>query len=158
MSRAPIFPASKDPRQIGLYYEEYTKRELIKRGYGFLKHSFKAPPHEIDLIMTDGTDIVFVEVKARASKDNVKPEFAVDRQKMKNVFFAATKFIAQMKDMGIYPSAFGYRFDLAAIEHDEDGNVVDFRYHKDYYSVAEDELFRYADRYKNLTAQETQIT
>lgn len=141
------FPKDSDPRLIGSYFEEYTKSVLIKKGFGFLAHSFKAHPYEIDLIMTDNTDIVFVEVKARLNSGDVKPELAVDRTKMKNIFFAAARFISQMEELGIDPAAFGYRFDMAAIEHGKDGDVTSFRYHKNYYETNEAELLRYAKRY-----------
>ncbi len=151
MIKKSRFPKDNDPRLIGIYFEEYTKSVLMKKGFGFLAHSFKAHPYEIDLIMTDDTDIVFVEVKARLASDRIKPEFAVDKEKMKNVFFAAARFIAEMNDMGIDPAAFGYRFDMAAIEHRKDGQVTDFRYHKAYYEVEEKDLIQYAQRYNSLS-------
>ncbi len=147
MAKKMNFPKNNDPRLIGIYYEEYTKSVLMKRGFGFLAHSFKAHPYEIDLIMADNTDIVFVEVKARLASDRIKPEFAVDKEKMKNVFFAAARFIAQMEESGIDPTAFGYRFDMAAIEHSDDGQVTAFRYHQNYYETERSELLRYAKRY-----------
>ncbi len=147
MTKKLSFPKNNDPRLIGAYFEEYTKSILMKRGFGFLAHSFKAHPYEIDLIMTDNTDIVFVEVKARLNSGDVKPELAVDKTKMKNIFFAAARFIAQMEELGIDPAAFGYRFDMAAIEHSEEGEVTDFRYHKNYYQTEEAGLLRYAKRY-----------
>ena len=147
MIKKSNFPKDNDPRLIGAYFEEYTKSVLLKRGFGFMAHSFKAHPYEIDLIMTDGTDIVFVEVKARLDSGEIKPEFAVDKAKMKNIFFAAARFISQMEESGIDPAAFGYRFDMAAIEHTKDGDVTDFRYYESYYETDETELLRYSKRY-----------
>ena len=145
------FPINGTAKEIGNYYENYTKERLQKEGFGFLAHSYLAHPHEIDLIMTEDSYIVFVEVKARLTSERIKPEFAVDKVKMKNIFFAAARFIAEMSDMGIDPHAFGYRFDMAAIEHEENGQVSAFRYHRSYYEVEEKDLIRYAQRYKSLS-------
>ena len=44
--------------------EESAEKYLIERGYTLVARNFKAHPGEIDLVMTSGCDLVFVEVKA----------------------------------------------------------------------------------------------
>jgi len=147
----PRLSKNATAKEIGVYFEEYTKARLLEMGFGYLAYSYKAHPYEIDLIMTEGSDIVFVEVKARSVNDPIKPELQADEKKMTFLFYAAAHFIAEMEDMGIYMDAFGYRFDVAAIEHEKDGRVADFRYHRNYYQTTEEELFRYARRYRTFS-------
>lgn len=141
-------PFKGGAREIGTHFEEYTRARLEEQGFGFMAHSYKSHPYEIDLIMTDGSDIVFVEVKARRDSDPIKPELQVNEGKMAYILFAAAHFVADMQEMEIDTEAFGYRFDVAAIKYGDKDTVTDFRYYKNYYDVPEEDLLQLAYRYR----------
>ncbi len=55
---------------------------LTLKGYRLLQRSFGGKGGEIDLIMARGPDIVFVEVKARASLDDAASAITADKLRL----------------------------------------------------------------------------
>lgn len=55
---------------------------LSLKGYRLLQHRFGGKGGEIDLIMARGNDIVFVEVKARASLDDAASAITADKRRL----------------------------------------------------------------------------
>jgi len=47
----------------GLYYELQAQRFLQSKGFSMIKHNYKAPTAQIDLIMKSKTQLAFIEVK-----------------------------------------------------------------------------------------------
>jgi len=54
-------------RQAGAHWEKTAESWLIEQGLRLLQRNFSSRVGEIDLIMEDGTTIVFVEVRYRKS-------------------------------------------------------------------------------------------
>ncbi len=66
---------------------------LVLQGYRPICRNFTVKGGEIDLVMKKGEFLVFVEVKARRKDSIVSPLEAVNRQKEKNLRFAAARYL-----------------------------------------------------------------
>ncbi|MEK7702368.1 MAG: YraN family protein [Nitrospirota bacterium] len=70
---------------------------LVKKGYQIVERNFKCSFGEIDLIAWEGKTLVFIEVKARASKLFGGPEAAVDFKKQQKINRVALFYLQQKK-------------------------------------------------------------
>ena len=68
-------------KTVGKSGERLAEEYLRKKGYRFVERNYTTEIGEIDLILTDGNCLVFVEVKARASEEFGRPAEAVDHRK-----------------------------------------------------------------------------
>ena len=68
---------------------------LLRLGYKILAKNYRAGRKEIDVIVLDGKELVFVEVKAGRSKEFGEPELRVDERKQRNLAEVAQKFLAE---------------------------------------------------------------
>jgi putative endonuclease len=66
-------------QKIGKWGEAAAARYLEARGYRILQHNVRTPYGEIDLIASQESRVVFVEVKTRTSLSYGLPEAAVTR-------------------------------------------------------------------------------
>ena len=95
---------------MGRKGERAACRYLMKQGFDILARRFRARRGELDLVALEGSLLVFVEVKTRASKEFGDPWEFVDWEKQQSLRFAADEFIARY-DLGQY----AYRFDVVAV-------------------------------------------
>ena len=97
-------------RSAGQRGEDSAARHLMMHGYRIVQRNFRAPRGEIDLIAKDGTTLVFIEVKARASDSKGTPAAAVDERKQERIRRAAEFYCARhrLQDRRV-------RFDVVAI-------------------------------------------
>ena len=51
---------------------------------------------EVDLIAWDGDELVFIEVKSRASEEYGAPDRAIDREKRRKIVFGAMDYLRRM--------------------------------------------------------------
>jgi putative endonuclease len=79
-------------REIGNFAENLAKQYLEKQGLVCLTTQFQAPWGEIDLIMLDRDEIVFVEVRYRRSLTYGDPIETVTRGKQKRLIKTALTF------------------------------------------------------------------
>ncbi len=63
--------------EFGRHGEDLARTFLEALGYGFIARNWHCRSGEIDLIMRDGTEIVFVEVKTRHGERAGRAEDAV---------------------------------------------------------------------------------
>jgi putative endonuclease len=82
----------------------------MKQGFDILARRFRARRGEIDLIALEGSMLVFVEVKTRASREFGDPWEFVGWEKQQSLQLAAEEFIARY-NLGQY----AYRFDVVAV-------------------------------------------
>ncbi|MBI5202615.1 MAG: YraN family protein [Elusimicrobia bacterium] len=94
----------------GLAAEGRAAEYLRNRGYRILERRFRTKAGELDLVAEDGEEIVFVEVKARASGDFGGPEGAVTGEKQRRLVRAA-EFYLSLRGKEEAPS----RFDVVAV-------------------------------------------
>jgi putative endonuclease len=57
--------AAKD--ELGARGERIAEQHLVRRGLTVLDRNWRCPQGEIDLVLRDGDEVVFVEVKTRSS-------------------------------------------------------------------------------------------
>ena len=100
-----------DPRRLfGNKGEARAAIYLKEKGYEILERQFRTRFGEIDLVARRGGEIVFVEVKTRASSVHGFPEDAVTETKLHRLEIAAEVYLKSKTQEGS-----AYRFDVIAI-------------------------------------------
>ena len=79
--------------------EESAKKYLIEKGYTLVAQNFKAHPGEIDLIMTSGCDLVFIEVKAWKNLPVMDLEISIDARKRHRIIATSQVFMLQNQSL-----------------------------------------------------------
>lgn len=104
----------KKTYETGLWGED-TASEYLTREKGMIlkEHRFRTKCGEIDLIMTDGETVVFVEVKTRKTGEAGSGLSAVNIKKQKRITNAAILYLMKQKWMNR-----NVRFDLVEIHGD----------------------------------------
>lgn len=98
-------------------YEQLAERYLLSQGYKIAERNFRLRNGEIDLVAQFGNEVVFVEVRMRASADFGRPEETVNAEKQ-----ARIRKVAAMYLNGRSMTAnFVPRFDVIAILHPPGG-------------------------------------
>jgi putative endonuclease len=98
---------------IGREAERFAQAFLEQQGLTFLMKNYRCRTGEIDLIMQDGDELVFVEVKYRSkSQYGSAIEFFHARKKRK--FESAV--MHYMQEKGFNPSIVPHRIDLVGIQ------------------------------------------
>ena len=106
--------------EFGKFAEEKAAEYYISQGYAIRERNWRHHKIEIDVIAQIGNIIVFVEVKARKSKDS-NPAEAVTLDKMKSMARGADYYLKNIQ--GDYE----YRYDIFALTGDfEDYNAEVF--------------------------------
>ena len=107
--------------ELGKLGEKIAERYLKKHGYKILERNKHQSHNEIDLIVSDRTYIVFVEVKTRsASMANDlylpygSPASAVDRKKQLRTIRAAQDYLRIHESQGKQP-----RMDVVEVYNDK---------------------------------------
>lgn len=114
-------------RELGRYGEDAALRYLEQRGYRLIERNFYCRYGELDLIMQQGRQLVFVEVKARTSSRFGYPEDAVNAQKLRRL----RQSIAVYLEQGRALRNDGLRLDAIAIDLErENYHVIDIRHYQ----------------------------
>lgn len=101
-------PSAK--QMVGFQGELKAKEYLEKHGYLFIEQQWHCRYGELDLIMMDGTEMVFVEVKLRSPSDYGHPEEMVSSGKRAKLKKTAMDYIDRGNLEGMF-----WRFDTIAI-------------------------------------------
>ena len=88
--------------ELGKVGESLAVDYLIKQNYQIIERNFRCKRGEIDIIAKDKKELIFVEVKTRASKKYGKPAEAVTKQKKKHIYKAAEYYLAIHKKLYEY--------------------------------------------------------
>jgi putative endonuclease len=102
--------------QLGKEGEESAARYLRHHGHKILYRNFRAPRGgEVDIVCRDKRhgELVFIEVKTRASLDFGRPADAVDEKKRRLIIRGAMKWL-QMLDVSS-TTDLTYRFDIVEV-------------------------------------------
>ncbi len=100
-------------RRDGAGHEEIALEFLLALGYTLVERNVHVGREgEIDLVMRDGSVLVFVEVKARRSHQYGLPEEAVTITKRKRLRRLAGAFV-QLRGIVDYEA----RFDVVAVDY-----------------------------------------
>ena len=95
----------------GRWAERQAASHLRGRGLKLIASNYRSRFGEVDLIMSDGGVIVFVEVKRRRSARFMNPAESVDVHKQRRLAMAAGRFLATHPRYGRQPA----RFDVVTI-------------------------------------------
>lgn len=81
-----------DNMDMGRKGEQEAERYLAEKGYLILERNWYHRHKELDLIAVDDMELVIVEVKTRKGPALDNPSMAIDRQKIRNLVFAANAY------------------------------------------------------------------
>jgi putative endonuclease len=98
-------------QQIGIQAEQNACKFLQKKGFRLLEQNYSCYSGEIDLIMQDQEDIVFIEVRQRQHIHYGNALESINRKKMNKLLKTATHFLQAKK--WLYKK--NSRFDVIAI-------------------------------------------
>ncbi len=111
------------PRQgLGKTGERLAAEALKQRGYSILEQNFRCTLGEIDLIMEDEHDLIFVEVKTRRGQAYGRPEEAVTQRKQEKLIQVATYYL----DLHAC-SERAWRIDVVAVQLSTTGKLEEIR-------------------------------
>ena len=113
-------PQDLHKKILGRKGEKLVEEYLKKQGCKILKRNFRTPFGEADLIVEDGDEIAFIEVKTRTSDRFGRPSDAVVKSKQQRYKKIAQWYWAQI---GEEPNA---RFDVAEVY--ADGRIEYLKY------------------------------
>ena len=101
----------------GLHYEDRARRFLQGRGLRLIEKNFRSRFGEIDLIMSDGDTLCFVEVKYRESLNYGGAATTIPHSKRQKLIKTARFYLARHRQYGQRPA----RFDALLIQRGRDG-------------------------------------
>lgn len=114
---------------LGKKGEEQALEFLKKKGYKEVAMNWRIDPYEIDLIMIDNDQLVFVEVKTRSTDAFGNPLEAVNPRKRQKLIRAAHLFIA-LHNHSLEP-----RFDVVSIVETENAPSNIFHFEEAFYPI-----------------------
>ena len=98
---------------LGSEAEREARNYLQQQGLSFITQNYRCKTGEIDLVMQDGEELVFVEVKFRSSpKFGKAVEFFHASKRRK--FESAVQYY--MLEKGLNPSIVAHRIDIVGID------------------------------------------
>lgn len=111
----------KDKTKIntGKKGEEIAAAFLKKNGYRIIEANFRCPLGEIDIVAREKSELVFIEVKTRKSRELGYPEQAVGARKQRKMSQLALWYL-QEKKIADSPA----RFDVMAITLFPEGDEI----------------------------------
>lgn len=98
-----------DRRLLGRWGEEQVAEDLRRKGCRILAANWRCRMGEIDLIVSDGSYIRFVEVKLRKNDNFARAREFVDYRKQEKIRVTARLYLAG------HPTALQPRFDVAEV-------------------------------------------
>jgi putative endonuclease len=101
---------TKARQNFGLLGERVAARWLQRDGWQILSHRFRSGRRDIDLVVRRGSEVAFVEVKARHGVQFGSPVDAVHSRKRREMERSARVWIDRFGQ-----EAFQYRFDVIGV-------------------------------------------
>jgi putative endonuclease len=88
-------PDPRRPRRAGLRAEQLVESHLVARGWLPLSRNHVVRGGEVDLVLSDGPTVVFVEVKRRRAGAAVDAFESVTAAKQRRIVRAARDFLSR---------------------------------------------------------------
>ena len=104
-------------RAVGFGAERRVEQYLADNGLCVVERNFYCRFGEIDLVMLDGEQLVFVEVRFRSARRKVSARFSVDARKRNKIIKTAAMFIVSEP---LHASRV-MRFDVVGVDQNSDG-------------------------------------
>ena len=111
-----------DRREQGRRWERAAETLLRRRGLRLVTRNYCCRCGEIDLVMTHGPVLVFVEVRYRRNDRYGSGADSVTASKQRKIIQAARQFLARRARYGHHPC----RFDVVSIGHGPGGVELDW--------------------------------
>ncbi len=105
---------------LGQDGERMAVAELQRRGFQLIETNWRCQFGELDAVMRDEDELVFVEVKTRVGAASGSAEEALSMAKVRKLAVAAEWYLSEHEELGD-PI---WRIDLVAITLDSTGNVI----------------------------------
>jgi len=105
-------------RQIGEWGEAVALRHLESTGYRIRARNWRTPEGEVDIVAEDGDTIVFVEVKARTTRNFGWPEESITSAKRRRLQRVAWAYLEAHEMLDAI-----WRIDVIAIDRSSSGAV-----------------------------------
>lgn len=102
--------------------EQIARTHFERLGWRFLAANWHCPAGELDLVMSDGDEIVFIEVKTRRSEQFGRAEEAITPAKASRLMASAACYVDYLDG----PADPVWRIDFVAITLGTDGSIVRF--------------------------------
>lgn len=80
----------------GAQAEQLAAQYLLQQGLKLVVQNYRSRFGEIDLIMLDGTTIVFIEVRLRRNADFGGAAASIDARKQKRIISTAQQYLASL--------------------------------------------------------------
>lgn len=106
---------SRDRNAAGEFWEDAASAYLAGRGVRTLLRRYRCRLGELDLVCTDGTSLIVVEVRARSTTRHASAAGSVDYFKQRRIVRATRHLLMRHPAWSERP----VRFDVVAIEHIE---------------------------------------
>ncbi len=84
---------------------------LQDKGYDIIQRNFRAGQNEIDIIATDKSDLVIVEVKSIHNLDYGSAEFRISLKKQRSIIKATYAYLEKHREF----DDMGVRFDVICV-------------------------------------------
>lgn len=85
---------------LGMAGERHARLTLEAQGYNFVAANWHCAVGELDLVMLDGDELVFVEVKTRHGEGSGRASEAVSGAKARKMIAAAEWFVSRHPEYG----------------------------------------------------------
>lgn len=102
-----------DAHALGALGERLAEQHLLARGMVLIERNWRCPSGEIDLVMRDGDEVVFVEVKTRRALGYGHPLEAITLTKLHRLRRLAAEWCRQQREAGESPGRI--RIDAVAV-------------------------------------------
>lgn len=102
----------------GRYAEQWACHYLRQQGLTLVTRNFRCRTGEIDLVMRDTNQLVFVEVRYRKNKTHGSAAESIDRRKQARVVRCAEYFLQRMAPLADLPA----RFDVVTLTESKSRN------------------------------------
>jgi putative endonuclease len=100
-------------RKLGDLGESVAAKFLMKKGFELIDRNVHSPGGEIDLIMKDGDELVFIEVKTRKSHRFGFARESFSPQKARRMLLAIEHYFLVRQKVDDIPA---FRIDFVAVE------------------------------------------
>jgi putative endonuclease len=105
---------------LGKTGEDLACAELETRGYAIVARRYRVRDGELDIVARDGPTLVFVEVKARGSREFGDAAEAVTARKRRRLARLAVDFVARHRLEGC-----PCRFDVVTVHRDGERALIE---------------------------------
>lgn len=125
--KTSLKPQHLEPRHIGANTENIACDFLCKQGLQLVTRNYRCRTGEIDLIMQDQKELIFVEVRYRRSHSRGGAIESIDSYKQKKIIQAATYYLQQHK----LTDKIACRFDVLLVSLNNMNNTLETQWIKD---------------------------